>query len=246
LHSSWLWNQGVLLDLFLALGFRRRRAFTFVFIFLFLYPIITGLGSSVIRAAIMGSLSFLAIYYQRSGSLIRALVFSAALMLVFNPQLLRHDIGFQLSFLALLGIIYIYPLGNSVINNILKKTKLKIKTKKIIKIILETFNLTLVAQIVILPVAVINFKQISLIAPLSNVLILWSFPFLLASLLGGLLLSALIPAGTVFWFMPAYFFLKYIFIVSSSLASLSWAALSWKNLNWSAGVCYYLLLILLV
>jgi predicted membrane metal-binding protein len=59
----------------------------------------------------MGGLAFLAIYYCRHSSLIRALIFSAAVMLAFNPRLLKSDIGFQLSFMAILGIIYIYPFG---------------------------------------------------------------------------------------------------------------------------------------
>jgi competence protein ComEC len=234
--------SAMIINFFLALGFRRRRALLIIFGFLILYPLITGLAASAVRSAIMGGLAFLAIYYQRSSSLIKALVFSAALMLVITPRLLRDDIGFQLSFLAILGIIYIYPLGDSLTRRFSDKVKLKIKTKNIIKIILETINLTLVSQIVILPIALINFKQLSLIAPLANVLVLWTFPLLLASLIIGLLAALLIPPLGVLWFMPSYFLLKYIFIVSNLLASPSWAAVNITWFNWWWGIGYYLIL----
>lgn len=234
--------SAMIINFFLALGFRRRRALLIIFGFLILYPLITGLAASAVRSAIMGGLAFLAIYYQRSSSLIGALVFSAALMLVITPQLLRDDIGFQLSFLAILGIIYIYPLGDSLTGRFLDRIKLKIKTKNIIKIILETINLTLVSQIVILPIALINFKQLSLIAPVANVLVLWTFPLLLASLIIGLLAALLVPPLSVLWFMPSYFLLKYIFIVSNLLASPSWAAVNITWFNWWWGIGYYLIL----
>jgi len=238
--------SAMIINFFLAFGISRRHAFIIIFIFLFLYPLITGLAASAVRSAIMGGLSFLAIYYGRNSSLIKALVFSAALMLIINPQLLQNDIGFQLSFLAILGIIYIYPLGDNLINKILIKARFKIKTKNFIKIILETINLTLVAQVVILPVALINFKQLSLIAPLANVLVIWTFPPLLASLIIGLVLSAVFPILNVIWFAPAYFLLKFIFITSSLLALPNWAALAWTRFNWYQGAIYYFCWILFI
>jgi competence protein ComEC len=236
--------SAMIINFLLALGIRRRRALIIIFIFLFLYPLITGLAASAVRSAIMGALAFLAVYYHRIGSLINALVFSGALMLVFNPSLLRDDIGFQLSFVALLGIIYLYPLGENVTRRFLEKLKLKVKMKNILKTILDTINLTLVSQIVILPVALVNFKQLSIIAPLANVLVLWVFAPLLAVLIIGLLISALIPLAVLplvgpWIFLPAYLLLKYIFILSNLLAAPSWAAITVNGFNWYWGGGYY-------
>ncbi len=235
--------SALIINLFLVLGFRRRQTFIAVFIFLILYPIITGLGASAVRSAIMGSLALLAVYYKRSNSLIKALVFSATLMLIFNPRLLRDDLGFQLSFLALLGIIYIYPVLSLFTNWLLTKIKLAGRAKNIFKIILEILVLTLAVQITILPIMIINFKQLSLIAPLSNILVLWAFPPLLASLIGALILSALIPSGAVLWFSPAYLLLKFIFTVAYRLAQLNFAAVGYSNFNWYWGILYYAILI---
>lgn len=238
--------SAMIINFLLALGFHRRRALKLIFIFLFLYPLVTGLSASAVRSAIMGALAFLAIYYQRTSSLTKSLVFAAALMLAGNPSLLRDDIGFQLSFLAILGIIYIYPLGERLTADLLNKLRLKHGVKNIWKTILDTFNLTLVSQIVILPIALINFKQLSLIAPLANILVLWTFPPLLSSLIIAIFLSALIPALGALWFLPSYLLLKFIFIISDLLAAPGWAAINIDYFNWYWGGGYYLILILLI
>jgi competence protein ComEC len=238
--------SAMIINFLLALGISRRRALLLVFIFLFLYPLVTGLSASAVRSAIMGGLALFAIYNQRNSSLVKALIFSAALMLALNPLLLRNDIGFQLSFLALLGIIYLYPIGEVWTRKFLEKFKLKKKKMNILKNILDTINLTLVSQIVILPIALINFKQLSIIAPLANVLVLWTFPPLLASLIIALFLTALIPGLGVLWFLIPYLILKFIFIISNLLAAPSWAAVVVNNFNWYLGAGYYLILIIVV
>lgn len=238
--------SALIINFCLSLGLSRRRALKIIFGFLILYPLITGLAASAVRSAIMGGLAFLALYYQRSSSLIRALVFSAAVMLLFNPQLLRADIGFQLSFLALLGIIYLYPLGEGITKYYLNKLKLKKTLKNVLQNILDIINLTLVSQIIILPIALINFKQVSLIAPLANILVLWTFPPLLASLIAAVFLSAIFPIAGVIWFLPAYFLLKYILFISNILAQPRWAAINVTGFNWYFGAGYYLILFLIV
>lgn len=243
--------SAMIMNFFLALGLTRRRGLILVFVFLFVYPLITGLSASAVRSAIMGALAFLAVYYQRTNSLINALVFSAAVMLAFNPLLLRHDIGFQLSFLALLGIIYIYPLGELLTSRWLSQFRLSVRIKNFLKTIFDTVNLTLVSQIVILPIALINFQQLSIIAPLANVLVLWVFAPLLAVLIIGLLLSFFIPLALLpligpYIFLPTYLFLKYIFILSNLLAMPSWAAVNVTGFNWWWGGGYYAILVMTV
>ena len=238
--------SAMIINFLLALGLNRRRSLQLVFIFLFLYPLVTGLSASALRSAIMGALALVALYTQRNSSVIKALIFSAALMLSINPRLLRSDLGFQLSFLALLGIIYLYPIGEAWTRKFLEKVKLKKKGKDILKNILDTINLTLVSQIVILPIALINFKQLSIIAPLANILVLWTFPLLLASLIFALFLSALIPGLSLLWFLTSYLILKYIFVISNLLAKPSWAAITINNFNWYLGAGYYTFLVILV
>lgn len=237
--------SAMIISFFLALGVNRRHNLKIVFAFLILYPLVTGLAASAVRSAVMGGLAFLALYYERTSSLIKALVFSAAIMLLLNPQLLRNDIGFQLSFLALLGIIYLYPLGEGMTKKLLANFKLKSRPKILLKTILDTINLTIISQIVILPIALINFKQLSLIAPFANVLVLWVFPPLLAALIIGLFMTALLPFLSILWFLPAYLMLKYIFFMSDLLARPSWAAVNINGFNWWHGFIYYIFIIII-
>lgn len=226
----------------LAFGLSRRRAYALVFSFLLFYPLITGLAASAVRSAIMGGLSFLALIYQRPNAVPRALVFSAALMLAVNPRLLRDDIGFQLSFLALAGIVYLYPLGEAWTDRFLESRRLSPRVRRWAKNIIDTANLCLVSQVIILPVALINFRQLSLIAPLANILVLWTFPPLLAALIIGAAASALLPATGPLFFLPAHLLLRYIFVVSGWLARPAWAAIRVEGFNWRLGMIYYLLI----
>lgn len=238
--------SAMLINFLLALGLKRKHSFYSVIAFLIIYPLITGLSASAVRSAIMGGLAFLAIYYKRNAKLINALVFSGAMMLLVNPQILRADIGFQLSFLALLGIIYLYPIGDDILKKILLKFKLRKRSEKIIKNILDILNLTLVSQIITLPILLINFKQLSLISPLSNIIVLWTFAPLLALLIIAIFSSAFLVFIGPWLFLPAYLLLKYIFVVSEYLASLSWAAIEINDFNWTRGLIYYLILLIFV
>ena len=75
---------------------------------LWLYAFVTGLSPSVLRA--VGMFSFLAIArpWAKSTNVYNTLAVSALCLLMFDPFLLR-SVGFQLSYLAVLGIVYIYP-----------------------------------------------------------------------------------------------------------------------------------------
>ena len=238
--------SAMIVNFFLFLGLTRQRSLILVFLFLFIYPLITGASASAVRSAIMGALVFLAIFFKRESSLLRALILSASLMLLLNPQLLFFDIGFQLSFAALIGIIFLYPIGEEKGKKLLSYFKLKRKTYRIIKLFLDTVNLTLVSQIVILPIALVNFKQLSLIAPIANILALWTFPPLLASLLVAIFLSLIFPVLAVYFFFPSYLLLKYLFLISNFLALPSLAALDISFFNWYLGGLYYLFLIIFI
>lgn len=75
---------------------------------LWLYACITGLSPSVLRAATMFSCIVVAEVSDRRTNIYNTLGFSALLLLFFNPHLIFH-IGFQLSYLAVLAIVYLQP-----------------------------------------------------------------------------------------------------------------------------------------
>ena len=89
---------------------RRRRAFWVSVAVIILFTIMTGAGASVVRAAIMGLLLLLANGYGRMYDPKNSILLAAGVMIFLDPLALRFDVGFQLSFLAVLGLMYIGPI----------------------------------------------------------------------------------------------------------------------------------------
>lgn len=221
----------LLASLLLACGLRRQQIFYLTSAVIFGYVILIGLPASAVRAVIMSFLFLLAIFLGRLGRLINALILAATLMTLLNPRLLRDDVGFQLSFLALLGIIYVYPL----LNRWLKQLKYRPP-----QLLSETICLTLSAQVFTLPIMANSFQAVSLIAPISNLFILWTLPVLTVLLAGALPLAWIWPNLTLYFFLPAQFILKYILWSVHRFSDVSWAQLPMNQLSWLGTVVYYL------
>lgn len=126
-----------------------------------IYVIMAGAGASVVRAGIMGSLSLVAYYYGRPATAKRLLWVAGYGMLIINP-LLIFDVGFQLSFVATIGLLY----------NPLRLNRLG-------RAVNEYFVPTIVAAISTAPVIFWHFGRISWISPLSNILILPAVPIIM-------------------------------------------------------------------
>lgn len=244
------YNIAIIASVFAAtLGFFRfSRPFIFwltVFMII-LFTILTGAQASVVRAAIMGFLVLLASKEGRIYQITNAIIFSAAAMLWFNPKLLRWDAGFQLSFLATLGLIYIHPVLSSFLN---KKDK-NVKSDKILSRIAgsgkEIFLASLSAQIAVLPVLIYNFDQFSLISPLANVLILPVIPLTM--------FFGFAAAGIGFIFLPvakiigyiAWLFLSYEIFIAEKFAGLPYAFLNVAKFSFGFVILYYIILVWLI
>ncbi len=145
----------------------------------------------------------------------------------------------------IVGIIDLYPIGEKISNSLLEKINLRKGTEKIVKNVFDIVNLTLVSQIITLPILLINFKQLSLISPLANILVLWTFAPLLALLIISLFITPLLSFIGPWIFLPSYLLLRYIFILSKLLAAPSLAAISINSFNWFWGTIYYLILIII-
>src|SRR3989344_994747 len=88
--------------------FSRRITFYLTGLVILLFVLMVGAEASVLRAAIMGFLALLAKEAGRLSSIRNAVALTAAMMVFTNPNIL-FDIGFSLSFLSLLGIVYLEP-----------------------------------------------------------------------------------------------------------------------------------------
>ena len=151
--------------------FRRRIAFWISVVVIILFVILTGASASVVRAAVMGLLLSFAHGYGRLYDQKNSIILAGAVMIYHNPLTLVFDIGFQLSFAAVLGLIYLYPW--------LESRSYKISKLGVIK---ELILMTLSAQIAVAPLLIYYFGNFSLISLPANILIL---PFIPAAMLAG-------------------------------------------------------------
>lgn len=160
----------LLMNMLMAIGLRRRYAFPAAAVSLIIFLIMIGFRASSIRAGIMGLTALLALQLGRLNRSINALLLAAVVLLLINPKLLLDDVGFQLSFLAVAGIIY---MGEYV-----EKFLAKIKIPEALQI-RSSLMMTLSAQALVLPLIVYYFGNLSLIAPLANVLVLPLLPIVM-------------------------------------------------------------------
>ena len=219
----------LLMILLISLGFWRKQALCLTLIFIILFIVMTGLQTSAIRAGIMGGLFIFAQYLGRLNTSSRAIIFAAAVMLAINPLLLRLDVGFQLSFLAMLGIIYLMPIFQN---------WLRIIPAKFLRDIL---SMTLAAQVFTLPILIYNFGYMSLVAPLTNILIVPLLPFVLG--LGFLfgLTGMLLPFLGWLFSLPCWLFLTYVILIIDRFSGLPFASLT-LQISWLWLLSAYLIL----
>jgi competence protein ComEC len=150
--------------------------------------------ASGVRAGIMVGLLFLAQLISRQSFNLRTLVLAASIMLIFNPLLLKFDLGFQLSFMAVLGIILTGPVFNKWLDVIFRG-----KLKWLQEIMAMTFS----AQIFTLPLLISSFGYFSLISLLSNIMVLPLTPLLMA-------LGVLVPIFGLIVAIPCSVLLSYL------------------------------------
>ncbi|HZZ99471.1 MAG TPA: ComEC/Rec2 family competence protein [Candidatus Paceibacterota bacterium] len=227
------YNITIIADALLAVlvvFMRRRRAFWLSVAVILAFTVLTGASASVVRAAIMGLLLLYANGYGRLYDARNSILAAAAVMVWFNPFILRFDVGFQLSFLAVLGLIYVYPILKRWTDNWPDWAGLK-----------ETLLMTLAAQIAVAPLIVYVFNQFSLVSLPANILVLPLMPYvMLFGFLTGIGGLIALPLGKALGLI-ALVLARYQLSVISWLAGLPGAAIS-VALHWLTLVIIYLLL----
>lgn len=195
--------SAMLFEALLFLGFWRKQSQVLAIVFTFLYVFLAGMPASAVRAGIMVSLLFLAQIMGRQSFNLRTLVLAAFLMLSFNPLLLKFDLGFQLSFLAVAGLILAGPVFNGWLNRMFKNR---------FDFIRELLAMTLSAQVFTIPLLIYSFGYFSVVSLVSNILTVPMTPLLMAL---GLLLPLIgmffpflawivaVPSVILLWYLMA-------------------------------------------
>jgi len=181
------------------------------------FVVMTGGSASIVRAGIMGSLLLVASLVGRPYAVTPSLLLSAAVMVLINPRILFWDKGFQLSFTATAGIVYVLPYLESLTEAMPDWLELK-------SILLTTFAATWFTW----PLLVEGFGRVSLVAPVANLAVLPLVPWLM--LFG---FCVLLPGvGSGFAFL-SNLILVYILKTLAYLSALPWAS---HNIGGSGGV----------
>ena len=124
------------------------------------FAIFIDYGNSVVRSCIMITVYYIMIFLQRKPNLLPSLALAGMMILSIDTQQL-FDVGFQLSFLAVFGIFWLYK----PITNHYKPLK-----NRAIRFILNTFSLSLAAQLTTLPLILFYFHQFSIMSVFINVI----------------------------------------------------------------------------
>lgn len=217
-----------LLLYFGILIFDRKKAFWLAVIGLIFFVLLTGVQASAIRASVMGGLVVVALNFGRMSNIRNVLLFSALVIIFFNPLLLSFDVGFQLSFLATIGIVYFTP----IVLRYLKKMPNVLKLREILAT-------TLAAQLLVLPIIFNNFERLSLISPLVNLLILPTVPLaMLSGFLNGLAGLIFLPLGKLLGLIT-WLLISYMIEVVEFFARFDWAAIEVKKIWGGFVILYY-------
>jgi len=208
----------------------RKKAYYIIVFGIIIFVIFAGASASVVRAGIMGILVLYAKHIGRARHILPILCITAVIMSLHNPLILLWDAGFQLSFVATVGLIYLCPIID----------------KKLQKIpdffgITAAFSATIAAIISTLPLILFQFGRLSLVAPLVNMLILWTIPYIM--------LFGFFSVVTSFVFFPfglicsyiAWLGMAYVVIIVRLFADRSFTYMT-IPINFFSMFCLYLLL----
>jgi len=203
-----------------------------------MYTAVTGAPPSVVRAALMSIIIFIALLSNRSTNLLNTLSLACLLSLIYNPLDLFHP-GFQLSYAAVAAIaLFYYYFGD-------KFKEMAVKNK-VISGISVFFLISLFAQIGTLPFTVYYFGKISLVSLLANIFVIPGTGLILGAGIFMLLLNS-------FWFWGAGIyascinFMVYLLYTAVHLFSdFKWSYIVINNFTLQDAVIFYFLTIFLL
>jgi len=220
-----------LFEFFLLVGFWKKNSFILVMILISFYIVLISFPASGVRAGIMISCIYLVKILNRNTQQWRVLIFAAFFMCLQNPLVMKFDLGFQLSFLAVSGLVFLSPLLD-----LFFEKKLLLKNNYL----RELFATTIAAQISVLPLLFYTSQSFSLFSFFANILIIPIMPICLALGFSYCLFFWIPFVHSVVSFLlyPFIFFLLMVAKIFSATPFISFGFSSWVML-----ICYLLLIL---
>ncbi|PWN63398.1 ComEC/Rec2 family competence protein [Chryseobacterium oncorhynchi] len=175
--------------------------------FIWLFAAFIGFGNSVLRSCIMLSVYFIFVLLQRKPDLLHSLALSVFVILILDTQQL-FDVGFQLSFAAVLGIFWL----NQPLLKYFPRQDHYLK-----KLFFNTITISISAQLATLPLVLYYFHQFSFVSIIANFIIV---PFSEVIIVFSFLMTTLVTLGINFIFIDKV----YDFIIQILLRGIHWFA----------------------
>ncbi len=205
---------------------------------LLIFMCITGLPVSVFRASVMAIVIIIAFMLNRSTNLFNSLALAALIILMVNPDEI-YSAGFQLSFSAVLSIGVIFPL----FQNQLKRFNIK---NKFLKYFLLLLAVSISVEIGTLPVTVTYFRKLSLIAPLTNLIVIPLIGLILLVAIGTLLISMVLPFVASVYAAANDLFTFILFKFIKASGNLEYSFIWIRNFLLYDVIIFYTLLIFII
>lgn len=200
-------------------------------ILIWFYAMITGLSPAVCRAAAMITFVIIGKSFDRNTSIYNTLAASALLLLVIDPMIIS-DIGFQLSYIAVIGIVLLYKPINDLLN----------PKKWIFCQIWSLVSVSLAAQIATFPLALYYFHQFPNYFLLTNLLVV---PLSNLAIYAGMALLILSPFSIVSKFASVVlvFIMKLLNNSVATIESFPFSVTQGIYINTLETICIYLIII---
>lgn len=193
-----------------------------------LFTIFVGASAAVVRAAIMGCLGLLALHTKQKNIARISVLWTIFFMTMWNVKYMWFDAGFQLSFMAVVGLLEVSPLLEQWFKWLPKTLAIR-----------ESLQMTIAAQISTAPLLLALFGRVSLIAPIANLLIAPFIPIaMLLGSIGTVVSYILFPLGQIICY-PAWACLQYILYVAKFGSIVPYASIQNIQHHWSISLVYY-------
>lgn len=170
--------------------------------FLWCFTLITGGSPSVVRAVTMFSFLQIGFALKRKSAPIHSVWISCIVLLFVQPRLL-FDVGFQLSYSAVFGIVWMMPHWQNLFVN----------KSPMVRWVTSLFGLGCIAQLSVLPLSLFYFHQFPLLFWVSNLVLVPLLSIIISGAIGCILLSFL-PSATWFYAISDFIFGSYQYVVA--------------------------------
>ncbi|MEW6008597.1 MAG: ComEC/Rec2 family competence protein [Candidatus Omnitrophota bacterium] len=189
-------HVGIVVFVFLlflkAIGVKQKLRFIICILGLIFYCLLTGMRPSVLRASLMAIFLLVGFLIEREGTIFNSLALAALLILLFEPRFL-FDVGFQLSFMSVLGIIVLTPCFIKSFQPTLKASAAT-KLSCILKFFIYAFFVSTTAWLATAPLIMYYFKIITPIAIFANIIIVPSLTIIVGLGFALLFSATIFPA----------------------------------------------------